>query len=90
MTIEDDIRAIDPDALEWLEEQDAEFMRPYAAYFDRHEWEGGPIDGDREDSECAGWYAHLSAPGYLDCTEWHGPYQSEAEALVELYRTYGD
>lgn len=31
-----------------------------------------------------GYYARFSAPGYLDCTEWDGPYASEKEALDEL------
>lgn len=29
----------------------------------------------------SGWYARLSADGYLDCTEWEGPFDSEREAL---------
>lgn len=36
----------------------------------------------------AGWYARLSAPGYLDCTDWSGPFKTEEEALqyvMELY-----
>lgn len=28
-----------------------------------------------------GWFARLSAPGYLDATEWCGPFYSEDEAL---------
>ena len=28
-----------------------------------------------------GWYAHLSAPGYMDQTEWQGPYATADEAL---------
>lgn len=34
------------------------------------------------------YYARLSASGYLDCTDWSGPYDSveqAAEALLELY-----
>lgn len=27
-----------------------------------------------------GWYARLSAPGYLDCTDWVGPFETEEEA----------
>lgn len=37
-----------------------------------------------------GWFARLSAPGYMDCTEWQGPYETEAEALADLADTYGD
>jgi hypothetical protein len=36
----------------------------------------------------AGWYGRLSAPGYLDCTEWSGPYKTEEEALLEVCDTY--
>lgn len=35
-----------------------------------------------------GWYARLSAPGYLDCSDWHGPFKTEAEALDELVEQY--
>lgn len=37
-----------------------------------------------------GWCARLSAPGYMDCTEWQGPFDTAleaAEALAEAYRT---
>jgi hypothetical protein len=37
--------------------------------------------------EC-GWYARLSAPGYLDCTPWEGPFTTEALALVSICNTY--
>ena len=43
---------------------------------------------DGEPSE-AGWYARLSAPGYMDCTEWSGPFASEEEALADLVETFG-
>lgn len=29
-----------------------------------------------------GWYARLSAPGYLDCTGWDGPHATADEALA--------
>ena len=32
-------------------------------------------------SEEHGWYARLSAPGYMDATDWMGPYKSERAAL---------
>lgn len=35
-----------------------------------------------------GWYAHLSAPGYMDQTEWQGPYKSEQEALDAVKSDY--
>lgn len=33
-------------------------------------------------------YARLSAPGYLDCTDWSGPFdttEEAAQALLDLY-----
>lgn len=30
-----------------------------------------------------GWYSRLSAPGYLDATDWHGPFETSDEALTE-------
>jgi hypothetical protein len=41
--------------------------------------EGSRIDGAITRRE--GWYARLSAPGYLDCTDWTGPYETEDAAL---------
>lgn len=35
-----------------------------------------------------GFYARLSAPGYLDCTDWQGPYASETEARTDLASTH--
>ena len=32
----------------------------------------------------SGFFARLSAPGYLDCTEWVGPFVTEAEALAAV------
>lgn len=35
-----------------------------------------------------GWCARLSAPGYMDCTEWCGPFdtvEEAAEALLDMF-----
>lgn len=37
-----------------------------------------------------GWFGRMSAPGYTDCTEWGGPYETQEEALNELSELYGD
>ncbi len=37
-----------------------------------------------------GWFARLSAPGYMDCTEWSGPFPSEEAALAHLEEMYGE
>jgi len=37
-----------------------------------------------------GWIARLSAPGFLDCTDWVGPFETAEKAareLLELYET---
>jgi hypothetical protein len=38
----------------------------------------------------AGIYARLSAPGYLDCTDWSGPFESIRHAEEYLVETYLD
>lgn len=37
-----------------------------------------------------GWFARLSAPGYLDATEWSGPFDSEEDARDHMEDMYGD
>ena len=47
----------------------------------------GPI-ADRNTG--AGYFCRLSAPGYLDATEWSGPFDTEAEAEAHLLEMYGE
>jgi len=35
-----------------------------------------------------GWCARLSMSGYLDCTEWVGPFTSEQAAADYIHETY--
>jgi hypothetical protein len=35
-----------------------------------------------------GWFARLSAPGYLDATDWWGPFDSESEAREYIAENY--
>src|SRR5580692_9842848 len=35
-----------------------------------------------------GFYSRLSAPGYLDCTDWIGPYKTSKEALDAVKEEY--
>lgn len=42
------------------------------------------------DCEADGIYCRLSASGYLDCTDWHGPFETVADAAQCLIDTYGD
>lgn len=59
----------------------------YRGAEDAAEAYGVPI----ENVECVfGYFAQLAAPGYLDQTEWIGPYDSADEALEALYEMYGD
>ena len=49
------------------------------------------VDGEPEDfTRVKGWFARLSAPGYMDCTDWIGPYDTEEEAIEELDALYGE
>jgi hypothetical protein len=46
---------------------------------------------DPEDVETVfGWFARYSAPGYMDCTGWSGPYEAEEEAIEDIKAMYGD
>lgn len=38
----------------------------------------------------SGWFARYSAPGYLDCTNWDGPHQTEDAARQSVIAMYGD
>ena len=65
------------------------FMVPQCEYFDTaeaNEFVGMQADDDT-DAE-PGWYARLTAPGYLDCTDWRGPYPSAFRAVRDLCRTF--
>ena len=39
------------------------------------------VEGDK-------FYCRLSADGYLDCTDWHGPFDTIDEAAQALIDTY--
>ena len=42
------------------------------------------------DIESNGYYCRLSANGFLDCTDWHGPFGSVEDCAEDLVETYGD
>jgi hypothetical protein len=42
------------------------------------------------DLEDDGYYVRLSAAGYLDCTDWSGPYATVEEGAQALLDLYGD
>ena len=70
-----------------------EFMQPDVQPFSQDEALElmAELDADADPSEdLAGYYFRLSAPGYLDCTDWSGPYQTEEEAVAELLSQYAE
>lgn len=70
---------------QWIDKTANEFMVPEMQFFtdnEAKEYVGEDATG--------GIYARLSAPGYLDCTDWIGPFDSQREAEEELYRMYGN
>lgn len=46
--------------------------------------EGEPASFEKQ----VGWWAHLTAHGYMDQTDWAGPFKTEAEAMEYLKETY--
>jgi hypothetical protein len=44
--------------------------------------EGAPNGDDIE--TVTGWFSRFSAPGYLDRTDWSGPFETREQALNEL------
>lgn len=49
--------------------------------------EGTPLR-DAEPELVTGYFCRLSAPGYMDCTEWTGPFATEVGARLYLADTY--
>jgi hypothetical protein len=37
-----------------------------------------------------GYFSRLSASGYLDCTDWNGPYDTLYECVWDLFNNYFD
>ena len=58
-------------------------MRPYLespAYIRTDGWPDASLH--------EGWYARLSAPGFLDATDWTGPYATESDAIAALAKMH--
>jgi len=83
-----------------LEKMDDGFMRPdiQKMRFDEYTDEFGDTvsvpsghapEGVEIESTTVSWGARLSAPGYLDCTEW-STFRTERGAMEYLAETYGD
>tara|TARA_R110002110_G_scaffold59600_1_gene168437 strand:+ start:405 stop:1067 length:663 start_codon:yes stop_codon:yes gene_type:complete len=47
------------------------------------------LDTLHEITMTQGWCSRLSAPGYVDCTDWLGPYESIEQATEALDEVYG-
>lgn len=69
------------DQAEWLE-----FDAP--AYFAEMLGEEESNVWSVERDESPQWYARLNAPGYMDATDWSGPYETEKEARDYIESTY--
>ena len=69
-------------------------LKPVANYFTKEEAREYVFDQDdssfptsTRDPE-SGWYSRLSASGYLDCTDWTGPFESGEEAIMYIQDLY--
>lgn len=64
------------------------FMLPKTSFgkLSDHLNEDEVLDG----KDLCGYFTRLSADGYLDCTDWIGPFETEIEAIRELFANYGD
>ena len=65
-----------------IAELNSGFMTPYIQDFMAGDLEGGITED--------GYYSRLSAAGYLDCTDWLGPFETEEAAVAELLSAYAD
>ena len=77
---------------EGIADLESGFMVPDICQFDSDPETGSYLEPNdpRADNRGSGFYARLSAPGYLDCTEWAGPFETEHEAEIYLVETYCD
>jgi hypothetical protein len=46
------------------------------------------VDGEPDYQRQEGWYARFSAPGYMDCTDYIGPYKTAELAFDALAETH--
>ena len=47
-------------------------------------------DAGRIEEEREAWICRLSASGYMDCTDWMGPFDTEVEAVEALVDACGE
>lgn len=72
-----------PDVVHIMHVLSQHFLQPDVQWFNQEDLAGTEL-------EKPGWYHRLSAPGYLDCTDWTGPFDCEEEANSDLCDMYGD
>lgn len=60
--------------------EDEQFFKDFEKVYNGDIWAVDRVEG---------WGARLSAPGYMDCTEW-SVFETEQEAIEWLEETYGD
>jgi len=65
------------------------FMNPQIELFQvspEHEY----LEKMGEDPNQPGYYHRLSASGYMDCTDWSGPFPALEDAMADLLSQYAD
>lgn len=60
------------------EDKDGEYHLCPLEYYEE---EKGDTDHEEHRDK---WFVCLSAPGYMDCTDWCGPYETKEEAMREV------
>jgi len=70
---------------EGLNELNKGFMKPQIVYFTAKEAKEENIENPRR-----GYYSRLSANGYLDCTDWFGPFNNPTSAMEALVDAFCD
>lgn len=51
--------------------------------------QGEPDEPEEQPAACSGWLWRMSAPGYLDCTDWSAA-ESEEQAARDCLEMYGN
>ena len=75
-----------PDQEKIWDALNCQFMAPEIQFLSTCE----AIEYTEDDTASRGWYWRLSASGYLDCTDWSGPFSTEFSAVLDCIDTCGD
>jgi hypothetical protein len=83
-----------PETARTLAQLNKGFMKPEICYLDSKELKkiDWPQDMISDEGCCPepGWFHRLSAPGYLDCTDWCGPFDTRGEAEEACAEVYSN